>query len=78
MQAGLQRLDKLGLVHPELVQHILGLRVDMSGAAGDVFLAGEGALQIGIADGRADRVGVRIFMSNDDDRFHMSISLLLS
>ena len=70
MQPRLQRGHILGLLHAELVQHILGLRVHMPGTGGDILLPGEGALQVGVADGGADGVGVRVFMSDDDHWLH--------
>ena len=58
-------LHQLGLLHAKVIQHKLGFSVHMSGPARNVLVAGHKPLQIGITDGRADRIRIRIPMTDD-------------
>jgi hypothetical protein len=61
--------QEVGLVRPAALQHPPGLGVQLAQPDRDVVVAGiEVALQLGVADRRRDRVGVRIAVPRDVDR----------
>ena len=73
----LERLDVARRLHAEMLQHILGFGVDMSGAAGDILAAGQPALEVRVADRRADRIRIRVSVSDNKNRLHSELPFIL-
>jgi hypothetical protein len=56
------------LAHARALEHPARLGVDLAQPDGDVLVAGiEPAVELGVADGRRDRVGVGVAMARDVD-----------
>ena len=70
--------EQLRRRHTELVEHIFGLAVDLARTAGHMLLTREPMLEISVADRGADRVGIGIFMTDDNRRFHGSSSFMFN
>ncbi len=69
-QARLKRLDVARRLHTEAFEHKFGLRIDVTRAAGYVFSAGQSALEVRVADCRANGIRVRIAVSDNKNWVH--------
>ena len=56
--------------HTEAFEHKFGLRIDMTRAAGYVFSTGQPALEVRVADCRANGIRIRIAVSDNKNWVH--------
>ena len=69
-QARLKRLDVARRLHAKAFEHKFGLRIDVTRAAGYVFSAGQPALEVRVADCRANGIRIRIAVSDNKNWVH--------
>ena len=69
-QTRLKRLDITRCFYTEALQDKFGLCIDMACPAGDIWFSGQPVLKLCITDRRADRICIRITMSDNKNRVH--------
>lgn len=76
-QARLKRLDVARRLHAKAFEHKFGLRIDVTRAAGYVFSAGQPALEVRVADCRANGIRIRIAVSDNKNWVHALMLLYM-
>ena len=69
-QTRLKRLDIPRCFYTEALKDKFGLCIDMACPAGDIWFSGQPVLKLCITDRRADRICIRITVSDNKNRAH--------